>query len=100
MKVVGKALGCSINDVLLSMAAGALRDYLRLARMRYDNGFTSYLEVTDAETKLFNADLQYTQAQGQLFFALINVYKSMGGGWVIDADRMTEAAGMESKLPK
>jgi len=28
VKVVGKALGCSINDVLLSMAAGALRDYL------------------------------------------------------------------------
>ena len=28
VKVVGKALGCSINDVLLAMAAGALRDYL------------------------------------------------------------------------
>ncbi len=28
VKVVGKALGCSINDVLLSMATGALRDYL------------------------------------------------------------------------
>jgi len=28
VKVMGKALGCSINDVLLSMAAGALRDYL------------------------------------------------------------------------
>lgn len=28
VKSVGKALGCSINDVLLSMAAGALRDYL------------------------------------------------------------------------
>ena len=28
VKTVGKALGCSINDVLLSMAAGALRDYL------------------------------------------------------------------------
>lgn len=28
VKIVGKALGCSINDVLLSMAAGALRDYL------------------------------------------------------------------------
>ncbi len=26
---MGKALGCSINDVLLSMAAGALRDYLQ-----------------------------------------------------------------------
>jgi WS/DGAT/MGAT family acyltransferase len=29
VKAIGKALGCSINDVLLSMAAGALRDYLR-----------------------------------------------------------------------
>jgi WS/DGAT/MGAT family acyltransferase len=28
VKAVGKALGCSINDVLLSMATGALRDYL------------------------------------------------------------------------
>ena len=45
--------------------------------------------MTDAETKLFNAELQYTQAQGQLFFALINVYKAMGGGWVDEAGRMT-----------
>jgi multidrug efflux system outer membrane protein len=67
--------------------------------LRYDNGFTSYLEVTDAETKLFNAELQYVQSQGQLFFALINVYKSMGGGWVVEADRMTDAAGMEKTLP-
>ena len=77
----------------------SLRNYARLARLRYDNGFTSYLEVTDAETKLFNAELQYTQSQGQLFFALINVYKSMGGGWVVEADRMTDAAGMEKTLP-
>src|SRR5258708_6479866 len=28
VKAIGKALGCSINDVLLSMAAGALRHYL------------------------------------------------------------------------
>jgi len=28
VKAIGKALGCSINDVLLSMAAGALRAYL------------------------------------------------------------------------
>ncbi|MGH8650330.1 MAG: TolC family protein, partial [Burkholderiales bacterium] len=66
----------------------ALRNYARLARLRYDNGYTSYLEVTDAETKLFNTELQYTQVQGQLFFALINVYKAMGGGWVVEADKL------------
>jgi WS/DGAT/MGAT family acyltransferase len=31
VKVMGKALGCSINDVLLAMAAGALRSYLAQA---------------------------------------------------------------------
>ena len=72
-----------------SRQVAALRDYARLARLRYENGYTSYLEVTDAETKLFNAELQYVQAQGQLFFALINVYKAMGGGWVDQAERMT-----------
>ena len=66
----------------------ALRNYARLARLRYDNGYTSYLEVTDAETKLFNAELQYTQAQGQLYFALINLYKALGGGWVDEADKL------------
>jgi diacylglycerol O-acyltransferase len=29
VRAVGKALGCSINDVLLSMATGSLRDYLQ-----------------------------------------------------------------------
>jgi multidrug efflux system outer membrane protein len=90
-----------VNDSLIDQAktreqlaaqarqVASLRDYARLARLRYENGFTSYLEVTDADTKLFNADLQYTQSQGQLFFALINVYKSMGGGWVVEAEKLT-----------
>ena len=68
----------------------ALRSYAKLSRLRYDNGYTSYLEVTDAETKLFNTELQYTQSQGQLFFALINVYKALGGGWAV-AEGMTGA---------
>ena len=67
----------------------ALRGYAKLARLRYDNGYTSYLEVTDADTKLFNTELQHAQSQGQLFFALINVYKAMGGGWVAAAESMT-----------
>ncbi len=28
VKIIGKALGCSVNDVLLATAAGALRDYM------------------------------------------------------------------------
>lgn len=67
----------------------ALQAYLGLARLRYENGYTSYLEVLDAERGLFNAELSYTQTQGVLFRALVNLYKFMGGGWQVEADKLT-----------
>jgi multidrug efflux system outer membrane protein len=60
----------------------ALRNYSRLARMRYDEGYTSFLEVLDADRSLFNVELSYASGQNTLFRSLINIYKSMGGGWV------------------
>jgi len=67
----------------------ALREYTRFARMRYENGLTSYIEVLDAERSLFSAELSYAQTQGVLFGALVNLYKAMGGGWVVEADKLT-----------
>jgi outer membrane protein, multidrug efflux system len=64
----------------------ALRNYARLARLRYDEGYTSYLEVLDADRSLFNVELSYTGGQNTLFRSLINIYKSMGGGWVDQAE--------------
>lgn len=63
----------------------ALRNYSRLARLRYDEGYTSFLEVLDADRSLFNVELSYANGQNALFRSLINIYKSMGGGWVDDA---------------
>jgi multidrug efflux system outer membrane protein len=63
----------------------AMRDYARLANLRYDNGYSGYIEVLDAERGLFAAELDYTQAKGDTYFALVDIYKSMGGGWVVDA---------------
>lgn len=66
-----------------------LKDYARIARLRYDEGYTSYIEVLDAERSLFNAELSYTETQGVLFQALVNLYKAMGGGWIAEADKIT-----------
>ncbi|HYJ41728.1 MAG TPA: efflux transporter outer membrane subunit [Steroidobacteraceae bacterium] len=63
----------------------SMREYARLANLRYDNGYSGYLEVLDAERGLFAAELDYTQAKSETFFALVNIYASMGGGWVVDA---------------
>jgi multidrug efflux system outer membrane protein len=73
---------------ILSRLVESLKDYARIARLRYDNGYTSYIEVLDAERSLFDAELAYTQTQGLLFRALINMYKAMGGGWIVEADRI------------
>jgi outer membrane protein, multidrug efflux system len=65
-----------------------LQKYADLATLRYENGYTSYLEVLDAERALFNAELSYTNTQGILFRALVNLYKSMGGGWITEAETL------------
>jgi len=68
---------------------GTLSQYARVARLRFDEGYTSYLEVLDAERSLFNAQLSYAQTQGTIFQSLVDVYKAIGGGWVVEADKMT-----------
>ena len=67
----------------------SLVQYSETARLRYDNGYTSYIEVLDAERSLFNAQLQYTQTQQAQFQAMTNLYLAMGGGWVAEADKMS-----------
>jgi outer membrane protein, multidrug efflux system len=66
----------------------ALGRYAQLARARYEGGYTSYIEVLDAERSLFQAQLQLVQAQAQLYFAVVNLYKALGGGWVEEAERL------------
>jgi multidrug efflux system outer membrane protein len=67
----------------------ALQRYADLAQIRYENGYTSYLEVLDAERSLFTAQLLLTETQGNLLRALVNLYKAMGGGWVVEASSLT-----------
>ena len=71
----------------------ALRVYADLARLRFDNGYSSYIEVLDAERSLFDVELSYVQNQGTLFQALINLYKAMGGGWVTEAEVLAAQIG-------
>ncbi|NJN47586.1 MAG: TolC family protein, partial [Candidatus Competibacteraceae bacterium] len=70
----------------------ALRRYAYLAQLRYDNGYTSYLEVVDAQRNLFNAELALAQNQGGVLLALIGLYKAIGGGWVTEAEALASSS--------
>ena len=63
-----------------------LTDYLKLAVLQYENGLVDYLNVLDAERRLFAAQLDLAQAQAFVYTTLVAIYQALGGGWVIDAD--------------
>ena len=65
----------------------SLTEYARIARLRYDNGYTSFIEVLDSERSLFNAELTYVNTQNAVYVGLINTYKALGGGWVVLAEQ-------------
>jgi multidrug efflux system outer membrane protein len=66
----------------------ALREYARLSRLRFDNGYAGYLEVLYAENELFAAELAAVRSQAEHYTEAINVYKAMGGGWVDEAAKL------------
>ena len=64
----------------------AARSAALLSRARYDGGVSSYLEVLDTERSLFNAELTESQTLRLYFNAIIELYKSLGGGWSPEDD--------------
>jgi len=67
----------------------ALSDYSRLARMQYNGGYTSYTTVLQAEQSLFPAQLNLASMRASMLASSVNIYKAMGGGWVVEADKLT-----------
>ncbi|MEX3958666.1 efflux transporter outer membrane subunit [Trinickia sp. EG282A] len=52
-----------------------------LARERYAKGFSTFIQVLDAQTRLAQAKQQYVQATTQVATDLVALYKALGGGW-------------------
>jgi outer membrane protein, multidrug efflux system len=59
----------------------ASADAVRLARLRYENGYTSYLEVLTTDANLYSSQLTLESAQQQEALSLVQLYNALGGGW-------------------
>jgi multidrug efflux system outer membrane protein len=55
---------------------------LDLANMLYVNGVESYLSVLTAQTDLYNAQLALVSARLNRLTSLVDLYRSLGGGWL------------------
>jgi multidrug efflux system outer membrane protein len=54
---------------------------LVLSQARYDNGYTSYLEVIIMQTNLFDAQLLESSTLQLKLNSIVSLYKALGGGW-------------------
>ena len=57
------------------------RQALHLARLRYDNGYSSYLDVLDAERSLFQSEMDLATARSDRLVSVVRVCMALGGGW-------------------
>jgi len=58
-----------------------LQETVRISTLRYQGGTTTYLEVLDGQRSLFAAELTLASARGDEYRGLVQLYKTLGGGW-------------------
>jgi outer membrane protein, multidrug efflux system len=54
---------------------------LVLSKALYDNGYTSFLQVLDAERELFDSQFEKSLALQSQLISTVRLYKALGGGW-------------------
>ncbi len=65
--------------------------YADLAQRRYEEGQSPYLEVLDAQRRLFDAELKEASALADRVQSLISLYRALGGGWVEAAEETAKS---------
>lgn len=78
--LVARSTGAA-ERAALERVVEALGRARRLARLRYDAGDSSYLELLDAERSLFRAELACEQSRRAEAGAVLSLVRALGGGW-------------------
>ena len=71
----------AVTRAHLERAAHAAGEAARLARLRYENGLSDFLEVLDADRARLSAEDELIKAHTESATGLIAVFKALGGGW-------------------
>jgi outer membrane protein, multidrug efflux system len=58
-----------------------LSDASEVAKLRYEGGVSSYLEVLDTERQYFDAEIELVQARRDESLSVVQLYRALGGGW-------------------
>jgi multidrug efflux system outer membrane protein len=76
----------------LNLRVGAARNALRLARLRYEAGYSAYLEVLDAQRTANDSELAFLRNRQSRLAASVDLMKALGGGWSLNSVPVANAA--------
>ncbi len=60
----------------------SLKEYKRLATAQYQEDYTGYFTVLQAEQSLLPQQLQLAQVRANTLSSIASIYQSLGGGWI------------------
>ncbi len=66
---------------LKSQEALALQQAVSVSNDLYLAGYASYLEVITAQRSVLQTELELAEIQQQQFLSMVDLYRSLGGGW-------------------
>lgn len=100
-----------VSDALISYQKGleqlaaeeklvaALRENVRLATLQFNEGYEAYLTVLIAERDFYAAQANVAQVRANAYASLVNIYQSLGGGWVTDAAKLAPQPAAQPAFP-
>ena len=69
------------SDRRLTKAVASSTDTYRLAKLQYDSGTTQLENLLDAQNNMLAAEDSLAQSRGLVAQGIVELYKSLGGGW-------------------
>ena len=77
----------------------AYRESVRLSFIRYDSGLSSYFEIVDAQIQLYPAESASVSYDLGRKLAVVDLYRTLGGGWNLSESQWTSNSGAPSSTP-
>lgn len=101
-KTVNSALGEVANTLVtreklvgiaeqLNRQVTSLNSAVNMSRERFDVGRASYFEILDAQQQLYPAETALARTRADQYIAVIQLYKTLGGGWNLETEKWTQA---------
>lgn len=72
-----------------------MQSALTFATQRYQGGRASYLDLLTAQRNLFSAELSLADTRRSQLTAMVQLYKSLGGGWLPEGQSDAPAGGVQ-----